>query len=90
MAVPATMHAENRRVRQVDASLSHHGDQVSISQSVRDVPAHAELNNLGLKPTSAVDLRRVLLLWSSALLHERKLGANTFNAPEPKVTQANQ
>jgi hypothetical protein len=35
--------------------LSHHGREISIAQSVRDVPAHAQFNDLALESPSAVD-----------------------------------
>jgi hypothetical protein len=46
---------QNRRVRHDEPPLSHHGREISIAQSVRDVPAHAQLNDLALESPSAVD-----------------------------------
>jgi len=51
----------DRRVRHDDAALGHHGGQVSIAQPIRDVPANAELNGLGLEPAASID--RVALDW---------------------------
>jgi len=36
-------------------SLGHHFDQVPVRQSVRDIPAHAQLNDVGVKRAFAVD-----------------------------------
>src|SRR5271163_3903885 len=46
---------ENRRVRHDDATLGHHRLEISIAQSVGDVPAHAQLDDLGIEPTTSVN-----------------------------------
>jgi hypothetical protein len=38
-----------------DSTFGHHRNQVSIAQTVGDVPTNAELNELGLEPASAIN-----------------------------------
>src|ERR1700682_3566009 len=44
----------NRGVRYGDSALSHHRDQISIAQPVGDVPADAQLDDLGIEAAAAV------------------------------------
>ena len=46
---------KNRCVRHNNAALRHHRREISIAQSVGDVPADAELDDLGIKAATSVD-----------------------------------
>jgi hypothetical protein len=47
--------AKDRRVGDLDAALRHHLDQVPIRQPIGDIPPHAELNNVRVKGSLAVN-----------------------------------
>ena len=47
--------SQERRVRKVQATVGHHRRQISIAQPEVDVPADAQLDNLGVKYPSAVN-----------------------------------
>jgi hypothetical protein len=38
-----------------NAALSHHRHEISITQPVGDVPAHAQFNDLGVEPAPSVN-----------------------------------
>jgi len=44
----------NRRARHGNAALGHHRHEIPIAQSVRDVPAYAQLDDLGIEPPPSV------------------------------------
>jgi hypothetical protein len=44
----------NRRVRH-DAALGHHRHEIPIAQSVGDVAADAQLDDLGIEPAPSVN-----------------------------------
>jgi hypothetical protein len=41
-------------MRELDATLCHHLDQVPIRQPIADIPSHAQLNDVGVEGTLAV------------------------------------
>src|SRR3979490_3071269 len=41
---------KNRRVRHDNTALGHHRLEIPIAQSVGDVPAHTQLDDLGIEP----------------------------------------
>jgi hypothetical protein len=45
----------NRRVRHSNAPLGHHRLEISIAQAVGDVPADAQLDDLGIEAAASVD-----------------------------------
>jgi hypothetical protein len=45
----------NRRVRHDNAALGHHRHEVPIAQSVGDVPADAQLDDLGIEAATSVN-----------------------------------
>ena len=45
----------NRRVRYDNAALGHHRHQISVAQSVGDLPADAQLDELGIEPATSVN-----------------------------------
>jgi hypothetical protein len=44
----------NRGVRHANAALGHHRHEISIAQSVSDVPADAQLDDLGIEAATSV------------------------------------
>src|SRR5260370_40756549 len=45
----------NRRVRHTNAALGHHRHEISIAQPVGDVPADAQLDDLGIEAATSVN-----------------------------------
>jgi hypothetical protein len=45
----------NRRVRHANAALGHHRREISIAQPVGDVPADAQLDDLGIEAATSVN-----------------------------------
>jgi hypothetical protein len=47
--------SQNRRVRDLDTTLRHHRDEISIAQPVGDVPADAKLDDVSIEGAAAVN-----------------------------------
>src|SRR6267143_6920028 len=47
--------SQNRCMRNHDAAFGHDFNEVSIAQPIRDVPAYAQLNDVGVEYSSAVN-----------------------------------
>jgi hypothetical protein len=47
--------AQDGRVGHCDATLSHHGGQITVAELVREVPTDAQFNDLRGVATTAVD-----------------------------------
>src|SRR5581483_5300051 len=47
--------SKDGRVRDGDAALGHHLDQIPIAEPICEVPADAQLDNFGLKSATPVD-----------------------------------
>jgi hypothetical protein len=45
----------NRRVRHDNAALGHHRHEIPIAQSVGDVPADAQFDDLGIEAAASVN-----------------------------------
>jgi hypothetical protein len=45
----------NRRVRHDNAALRHHRRQIPIAQSIGDVPAEAQFDDLGIEPAAPLN-----------------------------------
>jgi hypothetical protein len=45
----------NRRVRHDNSALGHHRPEIPIAQSVGDVPADSQLDDLGIEPAPSVN-----------------------------------
>jgi hypothetical protein len=54
MAVPLHS-AQNARVGQGDAALSHHFDEISIAEPKRQVPAQAQFNGFRIESATPID-----------------------------------
>src|ERR1700694_3817195 len=52
--------SHDRRVRNADAALGHHRNEISIAQAIADAPAHAQNNDLGVELALYID--RVTIL----------------------------
>src|ERR1019366_2718333 len=52
---PINSQLEDRRMRDFDAALGHHLDEIPIRQPIADIPAHAQLNDVGVECPFAVD-----------------------------------
>src|SRR6202163_139660 len=52
--------SHDRRVRNADAALGHHRNEISIAQAIADVPAHAQNNDLSVELALYID--RVTIL----------------------------
>jgi len=61
---------QNRRMRDLDPTLRHHRHEVPITQPIRDVPAHAKFDDLGVEHAPAVDGVTRYRLGHSALPRE--------------------
>ncbi len=48
--------SQNRRVRQADAALAHHADQIPIAQFETQVPPNAQHHNLGVQMAACKQL----------------------------------
>src|ERR1017187_6568371 len=46
---------KDRRMRDFDAALGHHLHKISIRQPISDVPAHAQLDDVGVEHPLAID-----------------------------------
>ena len=60
---------EDRAMRDLDAALRHHLDQIPIRKSIGDVPTHAQLNDVRVEGALAVNRVAGYRLRHSALLH---------------------
>src|SRR5450755_4257973 len=68
----------------LDATLGHHLDQVPVRKPIGDVPAHAQLNNVGVECPFAVD--RVTgdrLRHSAPRANDSAVYPMPLDAPEP-------
>jgi hypothetical protein len=74
---------KNRRVRHDNAALGHHRLEIPIAQSVGDVPAHAQLDDLGIEPATSVNGISNNWLGHSAPRGRRNCTVLLFNATEP-------
>jgi hypothetical protein len=73
----------NRRVRHANAALGHHRHEISIAQPVGDVPADAQLDDLGIEAATSVNRISDYGLVISASLGRQNCTTMPFNATEP-------
>jgi hypothetical protein len=72
-------------MRDFDAALGHHLHKISIRQPIGDVPAHAQLDDVGVEGPLAVNRVTGYLLRHSAPLQGRRI---VLDAPECTRTTA--
>jgi hypothetical protein len=70
----------------LDATLCHHLDQVSVRQPIGDVPAHAQLDDVGIEYTFAVHrVTRDRLRHSEPPAKDPAVYPMPLDAPEPDL-----
>src|SRR5450755_2877888 len=76
--------SQDRRMGDLDATLCHHLDQVSVRQPIGDVPAHAQLDDVGIEYTFAVHwVTRDRLRHSEPPAKDPAVYPMPLDAPEP-------
>src|ERR1022692_4793054 len=76
--------SQDRRMGDLDATLCHHLDQVSVRQPIGDVPPHAQLGDVGIEYTFAVHrVTRDRLRHSEPPAKDPAVYPMPLDAPEP-------
>src|SRR5450631_2267595 len=83
--------SQDRRMGDLDATLCHHLDQVSVRQPIGDVPPHAQLDDVGIEYTFAVHrVTRDRLRHSEPPAKDPAVYPMPLDAPEPSKDCASQ
>src|SRR5450631_3654354 len=77
--------SQDRRMCDLDATLCHHLDQVSVREPIGDVPPHAQLDDVGIEYTFAVHwVTRDRLRHSEPPAKDPTVYPMPLDAPEPR------